>query len=182
MKTVSSTVSDNRVLRVGLCGLGTVGQALVDLLHVNAAQIEAQAGRPVRLVQVASRSAKSGFDLHGAGFATDIDALVDDPDVDVVVELIGGETKALELSRKTLDAGKSLVTGNKALLALHGNDLFSRARKNGATIGLEAAVAGGIPLINALLSGLGGNQVECCLLYTSPSPRDQRGSRMPSSA
>ena len=164
MNTVSSNnsgaASDKRDLRVGLCGLGTVGQALVDLLHVNAAQIEAQAGRPVRLVQVASRSAKPGVDLHGAGFATDIDALVDDPDVDVVVELIGGETKALELSRKTLDAGKSLVTGNKALLALHGEDLFSRARKNGATIGLEAAVAGGIPLINALLSGLGGNQVE----------------------
>jgi len=153
-------VSDTAELRVGLCGLGTVGQGLVDLLEKNAAAIAQQAGRPIRLVQVASRTPKPEVDLHGASFSTDVQSLVGANDIDCVVELIGGETLALELSQRTLDSGKSLVTGNKALLALHGDDLFQRARASGASIGLEAAVAGGIPLINALLSGLGGNQID----------------------
>jgi len=147
-------------LRVGLCGLGTVGQGLVELLEKNAAIIAKQAGRPIRLVQVASRTPKPEVELHGARFSTDIQNVIGANDIDVVVELIGGETHALELSQRTLDSGKSLVTGNKALLALHGDDLFRRARASGASIGLEAAVAGGIPLINALLSGLGANQID----------------------
>lgn len=146
-------------LRVGLCGLGTVGQGLVELLKVNAAAIERQAGRSIRLVQVASRTPRPEVDLHGAEFSTDTSALVGSNDVDVVVELIGGEGVALELSRAALAAGKPLVTGNKALLALHGEELFALAQKNGVGVGLEAAVAGGIPLINALVSGLGGNQI-----------------------
>ncbi len=146
-------------LRVGLCGLGTVGQSLVELLAVNAAAIERQAGRPIRLVQVASRTPKPGVDLQGATFSTDTQQLIGSSEVDVVVELIGGEGLALDLSRATLACGKSLVTGNKALLALHGEELFALARQNKAGIGFEAAVAGGIPLINALVSGLGGNQI-----------------------
>jgi len=153
-------VSNSAELRVGLCGLGTVGQALVELLEKNATTIAQQAGRPIRLVQVASRTPKPEVDLHGASFSTDVHSVIGANDVDCMVELIGGETLALELSQRALDSGKSLVTGNKALLALHGDDLFQRARKSGASIGLEAAVAGGIPLINALLSGLGGNQIE----------------------
>lgn len=146
-------------LRVGLCGLGTVGQGLVELLSVNAAAIAQQAGRPIRLVEVASRTPKPGVDLHGAAFSTDTTALIGSNEVDVVVELIGGETTALDLSRAALTSGKSLVTGNKALLALHGEELFALAQQNGVGVGLEAAVAGGIPLINALVSGLGGNQI-----------------------
>ena len=150
---------DRKELRVGLLGLGTVGQGLVALLTKNAASIERQAGRPIRLVQVASRTARPDVDLHGAGFSTDPQTVVAANDLDAVVELIGGEAPALELSRQTLKSGKPLVTGNKALLALHGDELFKLARDNGASIGLEAAVAGGIPLINALLSGLGGNEI-----------------------
>lgn len=146
-------------LRVGLCGLGTVGQSLVELLAVNAEAIERQAGRPIRLVQVASRTPKPGVDLQGATFSTDTRQLIGSNEVDVVVELIGGEGLALDLSQATLASGKSLVTGNKALLALHGEELFALARQNKAAIGFEAAVAGGIPLINALVSGLGGNQI-----------------------
>ena len=145
---------------MGLCGLGTVGQGLVELLEKNAATIARQAGRPIRLVQVASRTPKPSVDLHGARFTTDIADVIGANDIDCVVELIGGESVALELSQRALDSGKSLVTGNKALLALHGDDLFRRARASGASIGLEAAVAGGIPLINTLLSGLGGNQID----------------------
>ena len=144
---------------MGLCGLGTVGQGLVELLDLNAEVISRQAGRPIRLVQVASRTAKPGFDLHGATFSTDIAGLIGSDEVDVVVELIGGETVALDLSRAALAAGKSLVSGNKALLAEHGEELFALAERNHVGIGLEAAVAGGIPLINALVSGLGGNQI-----------------------
>jgi len=118
------------------------------------------AGRPIRLVQVASRTPKPSVDLHGARFTTDIADVIGANDIDCVVELIGGESVALELSQRALDSGKSLVTGNKALLALHGDDLFRRARASGASIGLEAAVAGGIPLINTLVSGLGGNQID----------------------
>lgn len=151
---------EHNELRVGLCGLGTVGQGLVELLAKNAANIERQAGRPIRLVEVASRTAKPEVALHGASFSTDTAALVASNEVDVVVELIGGESIALELSRRALASGKSLVTGNKALLALHGEELFALARKNDLSIGLEAAVAGGIPLINTLLSGLGGNQID----------------------
>lgn len=150
---------DSKELRVGLCGLGTVGQGLVSLLAQNAANIERQAGRPIRLVHVASRTPKPDVDLHGAQFSTDLQSVVGANDVDVVVELIGGESLALELSRNTLRSGKTLVTGNKALLALHGDELFQLARDNDSSIGLEAAVAGGIPLINALLSGLGGNEI-----------------------
>jgi len=146
-------------LCVGLCGLGTVGQGLVELLEVNAAAIEQQAGRPIRLVAVASRTPKPDVNLHGAAFSTDINAVIGANDVDVVVELIGGETTALDLSRAALRSRKSLVTGNKALLALHGEELFALAQENGVGVGLEAAVAGGIPLINALVSGLGGNQI-----------------------
>ena len=144
-------------LRVGLCGLGNVGQGLLELLILNAEQIESQAGRPIQITQIASRTPKPHLNLGEARFSTDIDALIAANDVDVVVELIGGERRAKDLSLACLELGKPLVTGNKALLALHGAQLFDLARRNGVSIGI-------------------------CLLYSSPSPRDQRGSRMPSSA
>ena len=146
-------------LRVGLCGLGNVGQGLVELLRTNAEQIASRAGRPIVLTQVASRTPKPEVELGGARFSTDIDQLIAANDVDVVVELIGGESRALDLSIACLEGSKPLVTGNKAMLALHGAQLFQLAQARGVTIGLEAAVAGGIPIIDALLSGLAGNQV-----------------------
>lgn len=147
-------------LRVGLCGLGNVGQGLLELLILNAEQIESQAGRPIQITQIASRTPKPHLNLGEARFSTDIDALIAANDVDVVVELIGGERRAKDLSLACLELGKPLVTGNKALLALHGAQLFDLARRNGVSIGIEAAVAGGIPIINALMSGLAGNQIE----------------------
>lgn len=150
----------SQTLRVGLCGLGNVGQGLVELLAINTDRIARQAGRRIEITQVASRTPKPQVELGSARFSTDTDALIAANDVDVVVELIGGETRALELSRACLERGKPLVTGNKALLALHTAELFELASRTQTSIGLEAAVAGGIPIINALLSGLGGNRIE----------------------
>ncbi|MEM7220102.1 MAG: homoserine dehydrogenase [Pseudomonadota bacterium] len=147
-------------LRVGLCGLGTVGTGLVELLRTNAAEIARQAGRDVQLTRVASRTPKPDVDLGAASFATDLESVVGAADVDVVVELIGGADVALEVTRRTLEAGRPIVTGNKALLALHGPELFRLAAEHDATIGFEAAVAGGVPIIGALQSGLLGNRIE----------------------
>ena len=152
--------SSEGALRVGLCGLGTVGQGLAELLRVNAARIERQAGRPVVLTRVASRTAKPDVALGRAAFSTDLMTVLNADDVDVVVELIGGSDTALDIAQHCLKRARPLVTANKALLALHGAALQEQARSQGVGIGFEAAVAGGIPIINALQEGLGGNRVD----------------------
>lgn len=146
-------------LRVGLAGLGTVGQSVAALLVGDAAEgIAARAGRRIELKRVASRTPKPEVDIGGAPFATDLDSLLAD-DVDVVVELIGGDTTARELVSSALEAGKCVVTANKALLAACGDELFARAQRQGAPLGFEASVAGGIPIINALRTGLAANDI-----------------------
>ncbi|MEZ5558335.1 MAG: homoserine dehydrogenase [Pseudomonadales bacterium] len=146
-------------LRVGICGLGTVAQGVLRLLSENASSIALRAGRPVEVVRVASRRARPGVDLGAASFGTDLRALATDPDIDVLVELIGGEELALELLETALKAGKPVVTANKAVLALHGDALMALANVHRTTLGFEAAVAGGIPVIVALTRGLAGNRV-----------------------
>jgi homoserine dehydrogenase len=146
-------------LRVGLCGLGTVGQGVVELLARNGHNIARQAGRPVVITRVASRTPKPEVDLAGATFSTDLADVVNAADVDVVVETIGGESTARQLMSDACAAAKHVVTANKALIALHGQELLAQARAAGVMVRFEAAVAGGIPILKALSEGLAGNRI-----------------------
>lgn len=147
-------------LRLGLIGLGTVGSSVVQLLARNADAITRKAGRGLRFTTVASRSlhTKPHPDLGNARTGTDPFAVVQDPDVDVVIELIGGIEPARSLVLEALKRGKSVVTANKALLALHGEEIFAAAEKAGVPISFEAGVAGGIPIIRTLREGLAADR------------------------
>ncbi|MCY3621999.1 MAG: homoserine dehydrogenase [Gammaproteobacteria bacterium] len=146
-------------LRVGLAGLGTVGATVAQLLLENAALFERRAGRRLDLTRVASRTPKPDVNLGPATFDTDLGSL-DADDVDVVVELIGGVTSAKEVVATAIGAGRHVVTANKALLAAHGEELFEAASRRGVSVGFEASVAGGIPIINALRTGLAANRID----------------------
>jgi homoserine dehydrogenase len=146
-------------LRIGICGLGTVAQGVIELLRSNGTDIDRRAGRPVRLVRVASRTAKPDVDLLGASFTTDVSDVVRDPEIDLVVEVIGGEERAAELFRDSVEAGKHFVTANKALIAVHGGELLRLAAGAGLSVGFEAAVAGGIPIVKTLSEGLAANAI-----------------------
>ncbi len=149
-------------LRVALAGLGTVGAGTFRLLATHRELLARRTGREIRVVAVSARDRRRerGLDLSGVRWVDDPLALATDPEVDVVCELIGGSAGiALELARTALAAGKPLVTANKAMLALHGLELARFAEARGLTIGWEAAVAGGIPVIKALREGLAANRV-----------------------
>jgi homoserine dehydrogenase len=146
-------------LRVGICGLGTVAQGVLEILATHAEAITRRAGRPVVVTRVASRRLRPEAALYGAPFSDDVRAVAADPDVDVLVELIGGEDQALALQRDAMAAGKAVVTANKAVVALHGDELFALAREHGVPLCFEAAVAGGIPIIAAITRGLAANDV-----------------------
>ena len=146
-------------LRVGLAGLGTVGASVVRLLARNRDAIAGRAGRKITLARVVSRTPKPEVDLGGATFGTDLASLPSD-EVDVVVELVGGEEAAGALVEASLRAGRPVVTANKALLAERGNALFALARANGLPFGYEASVAGGIPIVHALHAGLAANRLD----------------------
>ncbi len=153
-------------LRVGLAGLGTVGQGVVRLLLEDAAGLAARAPRPLVLSRVASRTPRPHVALGDAPFSTDARALIDADDVDVIVETIANTdadaalAASKELLAGAIDAGKGFVTANKALIAREGNTLLAAARKAGTHVGFEAAVAGGVPIINALTQGLAANRIE----------------------
>jgi homoserine dehydrogenase len=149
-------------LRLGIAGLGTVGSAVLRLLAQNGSLLAERAGRPLEVTAVSARQrARSrGVDLSRFRWYDDPIALAADPEVDVVLELIGGaDDPALALCRATLGAGKPLVTANKALLAHHGAELARLAETNGVTIGFEAAIAGGIPIVKTLREALAGNRI-----------------------
>ncbi|MEQ9463798.1 MAG: homoserine dehydrogenase, partial [Haliea sp.] len=147
-------------VRIGICGLGTVGSGTFNLLRENAEAIAARAQAPLHIVHVGARRDNPSCDLSGVKVSRDIFALAADPDVDVLVELIGGTTVARELVEAAIRAGKHVVTANKALIAEHGNELFALAAENNVAVRYEAAVAGGIPIIKALREGLAGNHIE----------------------
>ncbi|MGI9498856.1 MAG: homoserine dehydrogenase [Geminicoccaceae bacterium] len=149
-------------LNIGIAGLGTVGSGVVRLLQQNGGLLGERAGRNIALKAVSARdkSRNRDIDLDGVRWYEDPLALAADPEVDAVIELIGGsEGTALELTRVALQNGKPVITANKALLAHHGAELARLAETNGATIGYEAAVAGGIPIVKALREGLAGNRI-----------------------
>ena len=145
-------------LRIGVAGLGTVARSVVDLLRTRSGHLERQAGRPLTLARVASRTRRPEVDLMGAGFSTDLESL-HGSDVDVVVELIGGEDRALRLVRDALARRQPVVTANKAIVARHGDELLASAEEQGVGLGFEAAVAGGIPIIGSLTRGLPASRV-----------------------
>ena len=137
-----------------------MGRGVVRLLRRDAASLAVAAGRKLQLTRVASRTPRPEVDLDGAAFSTDLADLTASNDVDVVVEVIGGEDAAKTLFSAAVAAHKHVVTANKALIAVHGNELMRDARQAGVFVGIEAAVAGGIPIINALTRGLAANRIE----------------------
>ena len=148
-------------LRIAIAGIGTVGTGAARLLRQNAALLARRGGRPLVLAAISARDAKRRreVDLSGARWYDDAVAMARDPEIDVVVELIGGEAVAREVVATALAHGKHVVTANKALLAHHGTALARQAEESGLALGFEAAVAGGIPILKALREGLGANNV-----------------------
>ena len=149
-------------LKLGLAGVGTVGGGLLRLLAARKAELSARAGRPIEVVAVSakSRQKRRDADMSGLRFVQDPVALARDPDIDVFVELIGGEEGvAKEAVEAALAAGKHVVTANKALLAHHGASLAALAEKNGVALNFEAAVAGGIPVVKVIRESLQGNDI-----------------------
>jgi len=149
-------------LRVGIAGLGTVGAGVVRLLAENAEMIAARAGRAITVTAVSARDRARGrgISLDHLRWYDDAVALAAGPEIDVVVELIGGsEGPAKKLAEATIEAGRNLVTANKALLAVHGASLAEAAEAAGVCLAFEAAVAGGIPIIKTLREGLAGNRI-----------------------
>lgn len=146
-------------LKLGICGLGTVASGVINVLGRNQKQITGRSGCNIKVIQVGSRSLKDNCDLTGIEFTTDLNAVATNPEVDVVLELIGGYDKAKEIVELALKSGKHVVTANKALIAEYGNELFALARENDVSLCYEAGVAGGIPVIKALREGLVANSI-----------------------
>ncbi|MDS4032156.1 MAG: homoserine dehydrogenase [Candidatus Contendobacter sp.] len=148
-------------VKVGLLGLGTVGGGVTRVLARNAGEISRRAGREIVITHAAARNLDTTT-ANTAGMRLTEEALevVDDPDVSIIVELMGGYEPARGLVLRALANGKHVVTANKALIARHGNEIFAAARAAGMMVGFEAAVAGGIPIIKAIREGLAGNRLE----------------------
>jgi len=151
-----------KTLNVGLLGIGTVGSGTYNVLTRNAAEITRRTGVAINVVQVADKNIDHAKKMTGGNtlLTTDAFEIVNNPEIDVVVELIGGYTLSKELLLKAIANGKHVVTANKALLAVHGNEIFAAAQQAGVIVAFEAAVAGGIPIIKALREGLGANRIE----------------------
>jgi homoserine dehydrogenase len=148
-------------VKVGLLGLGTVGGGVVNVLHRNQHEIARRAGRGIAITHAAARETSfPGVHTEGIDVSQDAFSVVDRPDIQIIVELIGGYSPARELVLRAIANGKHVVTANKALIALHGNEIFAAAQDKGVTVAFEAAVAGGIPIIKAVREGLAANRIE----------------------
>ena len=149
-------------VKVGLLGLGTVGGGTLNVLTRNAEEIARRAGRDIQITHAAAK-AYDPDTLNGLDkveVSDDAFAVVKNPEIDIIVELIGGYSPARELVLEAIENGKHVVTANKALIALHGNEIFEAAEKKGVMVAFEAAVAGGIPIIKAVREGLAANKIE----------------------
>ncbi|MCB1760695.1 MAG: homoserine dehydrogenase [Gammaproteobacteria bacterium] len=149
-------------VKVGLLGLGTVGGGTVNVLTRNAEEIARRAGRGIRITHAAAReyNASAIQGIEQIQVTDDAFAVVDNPEVEIIIELIGGYSPAKELVLRAIANGKHVVTANKALIALHGNEIFAAAQQQGVTVAFEAAVAGGIPIIKAMREGLAANRIQ----------------------
>ncbi|MCH7600459.1 MAG: homoserine dehydrogenase [Myxococcales bacterium] len=147
---------------IGLVGFGTIGAGVAKVLIKNASLIETRLGFPLRLVHIADLDLETdrGVDLAGIRFDDDSSGLLSDPEVDIVIELVGGYDFARKLCLDAIANGKHVVTANKALLAVHGDEIFSAASKQGVDVAFEAAVGGGIPILRSLREGLAANQIQ----------------------
>ena len=145
-------------LKIGIAGLGVVAQGLLEILRNNGTLIAERTGVSIKVARVASRSERPGVDLMGAEFSKSIDDLCKDSEVDVVVELMGGVEVAKDLIHSALASGKKVVTANKAVIALHGNELLNEETRN--RLKFEASVAGAIPIINLLQGSLVSNRIQ----------------------
>jgi homoserine dehydrogenase len=149
-------------IQVGLLGIGTVGSGTFGVLQRNQEEIRRRAGRGIRITMVADLDVERAKGIVGdsAQVVSDARAVIANPEIDIVIELIGGYGIARSLVLEAIAAGKHVVTANKALLAVHGTEIFSAARDKGVVVAFEAAVAGGIPIIKALREGLTANRIE----------------------
>ena len=147
-------------VKVGICGLGTVGSGSFNILRKNAEEITRRVGRSIVIEQVGARRDNDTCDTTGVNMTRDIFEVVNNPEIDIVLELIGGTSVAKELVLTAIKNGKHVVTANKALIAEHGNEIFARAQEKGVIVAFEAAVAGGIPIIKSLREGLSANRID----------------------
>ena len=149
-------------VKLGLLGVGTVGASTAMVLKNNAAEIARRAGRRIEIIQASRRTITSGMPAgcDNIDLVSDPFEVVNNPEVDIVIELIGGYHPALELVMQAIANGKHVVTANKALIALHGNEIFAEAQRQGVNVVFEAAVAGGIPIIKSIREGLSANLIQ----------------------
>jgi homoserine dehydrogenase len=149
-------------IRIGLLGFGTVGRGTYEVLQRNQQEIARRAGRGIEVAAIAVRDVDKARAIVGSTIplSSDVNDVIRNPDIDIVVELMGGYEPAYSLALDAIRHGKHVVTANKALLARHGNELFDAARAHGVMLAFEAAVAGGIPIIKALREGLTANRIE----------------------
>ena len=149
-------------VKLGLLGVGTVGASTAMVLKNNAAEIARRAGRSIEIIQASRRSISAGMPegCENIELVSDPFDVVNNPEIDIVIELIGGYEPALELVMQAIANGKHVVTANKALIALHGNEIFAEAQSKGVNVVFEAAVAGGIPVIKSIREGLSANHIE----------------------
>ena len=149
-------------VKVGVLGLGTVGSGTANILMRNADEIARRAGRGIQITIASMRDTKKSraCDTSSIMLTKDSNKVVTDPNVEIVIELIGGADEAKDLVLKAIEHGKHVITANKALIALHGNEIFQSAQEKGVTVAFEAAVAGGIPIIKAIREGLAGNSIQ----------------------
>ena len=149
-------------VKVGVLGLGTVGGGTVNVLKRNAAEIARRAGREIIITRASAKDLNKVriCDTEGIILSADPMDIINDPEIEIVVELIGGGGVVKDWILKALENGKHVVTANKSLIALHGNEIFAKASEKGVIVAFEAAVAGGIPIIKAIREGLAGNEIE----------------------
>ena len=149
-------------VKVGVLGLGTVGGGTVNVLKRNAAEIARRAGREIIVTRASAKDLNKQriCDTQGIALTTDPFEIINDPEIEIVLELIGGAGQVKDMVLKAIENGKHVVTANKSLIALHGNEIFAKASEKGVIVAFEAAVAGGIPIIKAIREGLSGNQIE----------------------
>jgi len=149
-------------VKVGVLGLGTVGGGTVNVLKRNAAEIARRAGREIIITRASAKdlSKQRICDTQGIALTTDPYEIINDPEIEIILELIGGAGPVKDMVLKAIENGKHVVTANKSLIALYGNEIFARASEKGVIVAFEAAVAGGIPIIKAIREGLSGNHIE----------------------
>jgi len=149
-------------VKVGILGLGTVGGGTVNVLTRNAAEIARRAGREIIITKACAKDLNKPriCDTQGIELTSNPLDIINDPEIEIVLELIGGAGVVKDLVLQAIDNGKHVVTANKSLIALHGNEIFAKASAKGVIVAFEAAVAGGIPIIKAIREGLSGNQIQ----------------------